>query len=462
MSAKAVVLKFGDGRLADGAELRGQLAADIFQRQSFYDLAGAFAKAAGASSDIEPVLHNLLAMKSSLLRDISAALFVFNHKPADVREISVAPSIAKVLAKFAPTAPIIEVSGMDSELISRKTVLTTVAKAIAHRFYRLGRKPYVPGKAIVRAWVDVSLKMYAEEVLTAQVRVFPFPLNRRRQKEFLRELTRREIDWTYDGLSYRMSALLGLLAAGSVYRPVAVAKFEHEAFAGFASEVVREKAGSIYTSDEFEVGAVAAGNTFRVAGKEYINSAHGVGFYCPRTAYSQFRFLTKSQADFYHQSAPHTQFSRRETANFSVTTAISGDGDGASIVFVHQDFRSAGLQAEAHVEAQIISRLDALKLPANVSKFVKIHPNADPKLVGANLNDCKVATNWSDFGKTRSLFLTINSTAFYDLISAGDIAVFKDFSFTPGIYLEGEYQEFNLKNFPKIIKEWLSDNRQVR
>lgn len=461
MSAQTVAVQFDDGRLVDGGELRRELSADIFQRQAHYDLAGSFAEAAGAPAKVEPVLHNLLAMKSSLLRDISAALFIFDHDPDKIREIRVAPSIAKVLEKFSPHAPIIEMPGMDAELISRKTVLTTIAKAMAHRFYRLRRKPYVAGKALVRAWVDVTLKMYAEEVKSAQIRVFPFPLNRRRQKDFLYELKRQRINWARDGLPYRILALGRLLTAGPARRPLAVAQFEHDAFTGFASEVARAGAGPVYTSDEFEVGAVSAGNAFHVSGTRYVNSAHGVGFYCPRTAYSHFRFLTKSQEDFYRRSSPKTIFLRRKTANFAMAPATFRNDDRASVVFVHQDFRSAGLQAEAHVEEQIISRLDELKLPGHVSKYVKIHPNADPHLVGSTLADCRIATQWNDIEGGRSLFLIINSTAFYDLTGAGDIAVFEGFSFSPGIYLEGEYSRFDLKNLSDMIQGWIISDSEA-
>lgn len=462
MSAQTVAVQFDDGRIVDGAELRGELSADIFQRQEHYDLAGAFARAAGAPADVELVLHNLLAMKSLLLRDISAALFIFDHNPVGVRKISVAPNIAKVLAKFAPQAPVVEMPGGNAELISRKTALMTIAKAIAHRLYRLRRRPYVAGRAVVRAWVDVTLKMYAREVASAQVRVFPFPLNRRRQKDFLDELERQGIDWARDGLPYRLSAFVGLLVADSTLRPLAIAKFEHDAFTDFASEVVRGGSGPVYTSDEFEVGAVSAGHAFRVSGTQYINSAHGVGLYCPCTAYSHFRFLTKSQEDFYRQSSPQTHFSRRETANFALALTTSRNDDLASVVFVHQDFRSAGLQAEAHVEDRIISCLDELELPAHVSKYVKIHPNSDPVFVGNGVSNCKVVTKWSDIRSNRCLFVLINSTAFYDLDGSGSVSVFKDFSFTPEVYLEGSYNYFNVESFPRVVQDWIKSNGGAR
>ncbi|UYO40493.1 hypothetical protein KQX62_04040 [Rhodopseudomonas palustris] len=458
MRPPAVIVLFEDGRSCDGGSLRQALSADIFQRQKHYDLAGLFAQANAASTSVEPVLHNLLALKSSLLRDLSAALFVIQTDPKAVTEMQVAPNIAPLLAKLAPLVRIVENPDLDSELISRRTAVTTVAKAIVHRLYRFRRKPYVAGKAVVRAWVDVTLKMYPDEVENAQVRVFPFPLNRRRQKNFIDELKRRLIDWTRDGLPYRLSAMIGLLVAGSAHRHLAIAEFEGEAFAAFATEVARSRAGPVYTSDEFEVGAVEAGQAFRILGVHYVNSAHGVGFYCPRTAYSHFRFLTNSQRDFYGRTSPQTQFVRRETSNFVLARSSSPPQQRASVIFVHQNFRSAGLLAEAYVEEQIISRLNGLKLPAHVSKYLKIHPNADPHVFARDLRGIEVATTWGDIDVGRRLFLIINSTAFYDLVGAGDVAVFKDVSFAPEIYLEGEYIHFNLQTLAPTIERWIKSH----
>lgn len=457
--ARSVELKLGDGRWVDAASLRRELSADIFQRQAHYDLTGAFARMSGVPDDVEPVLHNLLAMKSPLLRDVSAALFLVDHDPKGVREMRVSPDIAKVLRGFAPHAPITEQAGMDAELITRKTALTTVAKAIAHRLYRVRRKPYAAGRAVIRAWVDVTLKMYAMEASTAQVRVFPFPLNRRRQRSFVDELKRRRIEWTRDGLPYRLSAIPRLFMVGRDRLPQAIAQFEQQAFVDFASEVGRSGAGPIYTSDEFEVGSVAAGQSFRKTGIGYINSAHGVGFYCPRTAYSQFRYLTESQRDFYSSASPGTEFVRRTTSNFVLARPPSRDTDRLSVVFVHQDFESAGLVAEARVEREIMTSLDTMDLPTHVSRYVKIHPNADLQPFQSKVEACKIATAWDDIGTGKFLFLIINSTAFYDLVGAGDVAIFKKFSFYPEIYLEGTYRCFNLDTLTTMIEAWVESSR---
>lgn len=460
MVSSAVVVQFTDGRSLDGGSLRQDLSADIFQRRAHYDLAGAFAQAAGTAAEVEPVLHNLLASKSSLVRDISAALFVFEHDRDAVRAICVAPGIADVVARFAPEAPVVETTGMSDDLISRKTALITIAKAIAHRLYRLRRKPLIAGKAVIRAWVDVTLKMYAREGERAQVRVYPFPLNRRRQRSFVNELKRKRIDWAYDGLPYPLLKIVNLLVVGRQHRPSAIAQFEHDAFAGFASEVVSAGAGPVYTSDEFEAGAVSAGQVFRAAGTHYVNSAHGVGFYCPRTAYSHFRFLTKSQEDFYRLLSPETHFLRRETDNFALERPPLQDGDQASVVFVHQDYESAGLPAETRVEKEIIARLDGMKLPDHVKKYIKIHPNADPSPIKRDVKDCEISLKWSDIGAGPCLFLIINSTAFYDLIHMGEFAVFKDKSFTPEIYLEGNYKLFNLDSLYQTISSWINQNHR--
>ncbi|CCF20870.1 protein of unknown function [Pseudorhizobium banfieldiae] len=462
MTARSVIVRFADGRSVDGWSLREELSADVFQRQAHYDLAGAYAQAICTSPGVEPVLHNLLALKSPLIRDVSAALFVFERDPEAVTELQVAPNISAVLRRFRPQMPIVENQSLNAELVSRRAALTTAAKAIAHRLYRMRRRPYVGGKAVVRAWVEVTLKMYAREVKNAQVRVFPFPLNRHRQKEFLDELRRQRIDWTRDGLPYRLSSAAGLIAAGGNDRALAMAKFERDAFVDFASEVVRSGAGPVFTSDEFELGAVAAGQAFRVAGLHYVNSAHGVGFYCPRTAYSHFRYLTASQREFYGRSSPETQFVPRQTANFVLAEPPSPTNGRASVVFVHQDFRGAGLPAEADVEEQIMERLDALKLPAHVSKYVKVHPNANPQHLSGRLRDCSVATEWNHIEFGRCLFLMINSTAFYDLIGAGDIAVFKDVSFSPELYLEGEYQHFDLQTLAPTIEGWVKSHGAAR
>ena len=143
---------------------------------------------------------------------------------------------------------------------------------------------------------------------------------------------------------------------------------------------------------------------FRANNIDYVNSVHGVGFYCRRTDYSEFRYLTESQREFYCRSSPQTRFCRRQTANFEMLGKRSvGDSKGA-IVYVHQDFHQSGLLAEADVEHRILVQLDALKLPDGMEKIVKVHPNSDPSALHAKIQTCRVVRDWNDLGGRSKTF----------------------------------------------------------
>ena len=248
-----------DGHSDSGRDLRKVLAADIFQREEHYDLAQALAATADLAGPERFVLENLLALKSDAVRDISAALFKYDENPSAVTSVSVPSSLLPILAELRPDVNFQSDASLRSTMIGRRIALTTVAKALLHRLYRLRRKSFRSGQAAIRAWVDVTLKMYPDEATNSQVRVFPFYLNRQRQRRFVEVLRERSITWSWDGLPYSFAAMLRVVLAAPHRRAERLAELEHEGFVRYAGEIIRADIGTVYTSDEFEVGAVSAG-----------------------------------------------------------------------------------------------------------------------------------------------------------------------------------------------------------
>ncbi|MEI8358389.1 MAG: hypothetical protein WCH13_07880, partial [Deltaproteobacteria bacterium] len=67
--------------------------------------------------------------------------------------------------------------------------------------------------------------------------------------------------------------------------------------------------------DEYEVGAVAAGARLRQGGAAYVNTAHGIGLYCPQVAYTRFDYLNDYQAAFYRRMGNPMALNKREKMN---------------------------------------------------------------------------------------------------------------------------------------------------
>lgn len=403
--------------------------------------------------ELTDVIANLLSLKSSLLREMMAILYQ-QQTVGDVVRVR-APQIAiEILSKHISADRIPEFeTEPDAEILDRGIVISLLIKAFTHRAFRMLSRRICPGVDIVRAWVDVTFEMFPDEVQTSQIRVFPFPLRPSRQAKFIKSLRSRRYRWSFDGLPYSLARCIAIPFLRGKNLLNAIARVEHQAFSAYAKSVAQSSVPNVYTSDEFEVGSIASGNVFHRSGIRYVNSAHGVGFYCPRVCYNEFRYITTSQKSFYEHFSPGVTM--RPRLGFETASPRTIGGSFKWIVFIHQRFLQKSHRKESEVELEILQSLSSITKKLGLEFVIKSHPNSDDlqPWLGQNAVSATVHTRWDEIDANRCVFVTISSTAFYRARDFGPVLVYKGNSFFPEIYLDGSLETFDLSTIEEKVVE---------
>lgn len=451
-----ICVNLHDGRSISAKTLVRQFSADLYQTDVHYAVAAMLARSISSDSTIEPILNNLFSLKSNLVRQITATAYFVDNNSNQVADISYPRDLELIFNELLGDFRQLVVERGPSVLVSAVTVRTVIVKAILHRIFRLFSRRYARGRSVIRSWVEVSSSMFHAEARNSQFRVFPFPLSASRQWHFIMSLRRSASDWSLDGLPYSFRNILLLALASREGRAVAIAKLEHDAFSQYANELILGGVSTLYTSDEFEIGALVAGKSLSAANVPHVNSAHGVGLYCPKVAYGTFRYLTASQADFYRKHNPEMRLEARQAGAVleSSRRALPDDKAPLSIVYIHQNF-GAGQEAEAAAQDQIIRAIASALPQFNASGVLKLHPNslAEAERFRSENPDFSVMSDWDGLAGVRCIFVTINSTAYYEAIKVGPVLVYDGDSFFPSLYLDGNLLRFDLNSISARIED---------
>ncbi|MCC2676850.1 MAG: hypothetical protein K0R58_3797 [Ramlibacter sp.] len=443
-----------DGRKLPLEQLAGEVSASLFQTDLHYGLCAEVARLQAPRPDAFPVLHNLLSLKSRILMGVTALLGGAAATRGPVHRVVLPPVVLRVAGeRLRAMGMEVEALPHDVALVPPKVALAFFLKAVLHRAYRLAARPLVPGVPLVRAWVDVTEGMYGDLFPHAQIRVYPFSYGIRRQLAFVRSLGRRGFRWSFDGVPYRWRDAFGALAAGS-RRHLHLAQAEGLAYRRFADELLAAGVREIHSSDEYEVGVVAAGERLAEGGASYVNTAHGIGLYCPQLAYARFDYLNDYQADFYRRMGTRMELRKRATANAKLPferPELQGAAELA-LVYVHQNFEDYHLPSETAAQAALMRKLAEGGRELGVAAIVKLHPNMPRARLQADLPPgLRVASRWDELRGLRPVFLTIYSTAYYELAPVAPVLVYAAPTYNPAVYLDGDFETFTMDNLVEQV-----------
>jgi hypothetical protein len=399
----------------------------LFQSKLHYEVCGFIARKYQPSNILRKIIENLYASKSLRIRTITALVwFVENHK-GEIDKIYVFEDIFELLASRGLCADDVKVIGpWGTEYVDRKHYRTLFLKVFANRLYRLFSKSIPPGSVIVRGWVDVTEAMYSAVLETAELRIYPFPFGLKRQIRFILGCIRKKYKISLDGLPYSVGSavrLFSLKEGGDE----ALALIELNAYQEYANKLLRTNPESIYTSDEFEVGGVAMYTPLIEAGVSVTNTAHGVGLYCPHVCYTDFFGFSFSQGEFYASFNSNIKVHKRSHSNVVLPLQWAKDVVNCppAFVLIHQNFEDYGCQAEEEILCRIAREVSEISLALDVKYFVKLHPNL-PSGSAAEVSRKFGATHvlsWEGLHGFRPIFITINSTTFFDTKGYGPTLV---------------------------------------
>jgi hypothetical protein len=452
MSAGCIVYR--DGKRLPLEQLAGQVSASLFQTDLHYGLCADVAKLQASDAGTFRVLHNLLSLKSRVLMGVTALLEGAGREAGAVRQVLLPPLVLRALGER------LRQQGLDTEslphelaLVPRGVALAFFVKALLHRTYRVLARPLLADVPLVRSWVDVSEVMYGELFPRAQLRVYPFSYGVGRQAAFVRALSRRGLRWSFDGVPYRLRDAFGALVSGR-HRHLHLAQAERRAYEAFAEELLAAGVREVYSSDEYEVGAVAACERLAAGGAKYMNTAHGIGLYCPQLAYTRFDYLNDYQAAFYRRMGSSMELRKRQGANSRLPferNELQASPELA-VVYVHQNFEAYHLPSEIAAQQAVMARLADVARELGIPAFVKLHPNMPQARFKASLPPAvRVAGRWDELRGLRPVFLTIYSTAYYELAPVAPVLVYAAPTYNPAVYLDGAFRTFTMDNLVEQV-----------
>lgn len=443
MSASHILRPDGTERSLE--QMSGDVSASLFQTDLHYGLCARVAREQAPDEGVFRVLHNLLSLKSRVLMGATALLEAAGRDPGAIRAAVLGPVLERAIgAQLRDRGIEVRPAAADDVLVPRGVAIAFAMKVLLHRCYRLIRRPLQLGMPLVRAWVDVTDVMYGELYPRAQVRVYPFSFGIGRQLAYVRSLRERGVRWSFDGVPYRWSdALAALWPRGP--RHLRLARAEWRAYDRFGRELLEAGVREVHSSDEYEVGAVAAGERLLAGGGQYVNTAHGSGLYCPQVRYSRFEYLNDYQALFYRRMANPMELRKRAKPNSRLPFAredLEGRQDLA-VVYVHQNFEDYNLPSENAAQAEVVRRLGEVASDLGIAALVKLHPNMPPERFKADLPpNLRVVGRWDELQQWRPVFLTIYSTAYFELAQVAPVLVYSAPTYDASVYLDGEFQTF--------------------
>lgn len=449
--------------LADGssvliADIKCKLALSVFQTDLFYQICEFLARLHELDRLEHKVLVNLYALKSSRVKDIAALIYYVNEHRSDVIEIHALDDTIAVLRSLVAGERIVfqSIGEAPSSYIEKSFRLSIAMKIILNRLFRLVPTRVQISQSIVRGWVDVTEAMYPEEVLTSSLLLYPFPYGIARQFRFFRSVRRRGGDVRLAGLPYSLLGLWRLLSGGRAI-DVHIVDIETSAYQRYAQELIRRGVRRVHTSDEFEVGAVAMYEPLIEAGVTVLNTAHGVGLYSPYVAYSEFKGVNAAQSAFYQQRCIELKSGLRKGKNTTLplATADACRSLPPAIVLVDQNFLAFNCTAEADALLETQRILEAFCASAKVPLFIKVHPNSSPTELSSGSEQIRT---WAAINGFRPIFVTVNSTAFYDVQGYGPILVCDEPSFLPENCFGSDLLVYRYATLPAIIEVLMSES----
>lgn len=358
-----------------------------------------------------------------------------------------------VLDGHAATLECSDLGSYSGAYIDYRHAVLLLQKAFIHRLFRLFSRPIRTGCSVIRAWVDVSEAMYGEQFSTADLRIFPFPLRVSRQLRFVLNCHRRRLRFCLDGLKYSLSrSALTLLQRQR--RDLSMVSIELEASRRYGKMLLEGAPQLVATSDEFEIASFAMYEAPIAGGVKVINTAHGVGVYCPYVTYSEFYTFNDAQAQFYRAKNPAVVFHRRPPANTKIDLPKHvAPHARLALVLIHQPFDTHGALLEAAANLRVGAELARVARRLGADYFIKLHPNTPQAAAESTCRDLGGTglMTWSGLTLHRPIFFVFNSTTYFELQEAGPVFVYGGATFFPEIYFGSGCKLFNEESIERLV-----------
>lgn len=425
----------------------------LYQTDQHYETCQKMAHLRSENIEERQVLTNLYAMKSQFARSVTALNHYIDTNQLPVTELHLSSGMLDFVGHRINKETVIQCPiEQQDEYIDKSHVLLLLAKAFAHRLFRLIPSRRIESNVIVRGWVEVTLKMYESETHQAVLLIYPFAYNLFRQLKFLLHCRKVAIKFEFAGLPYPITKIITQYIAGVPCDKI-LANAERVANQCHGVELMLRNPKELYTSDEFESGSFVLYKHLVSEGVRIVNTAHGIGQFCPYICYSEFRLLSASQLSFYEKRNSSIEYTLLKPAHKSALGLPHyklSEGMEPAVILVHQSFAESGMYIEDIEQSRLDVELSKICEKLGVKYFIKMHPNFNPSPIFRKKDKYRgeKIIAWNQLNGFRPIFITINSTVFLEVRGIAPILLYEGSIFDPSVYFGSEYEgatEANLR-----------------
>lgn len=383
-------------------------------------------KISDIESDRFKLYVNLLILKSSKAKELTALIFIITNSLFDVKEINCNYIERSFFDDFIDTKYNIKyiTSRREYNFIDAKyKYIIFPAKMLIHRLYRLLRSGGSCKNVIIKTYVEDTLNFYKEEMNNSTIFLYPFNLNFNRQKRFIK-YCKEQHNGSYSlmGNPYNLFYyIFGLVTKNS---DINVVNIERKAYYEHSIELLNWGVKQLFTLDEFEAASFIMNGNLIKNNVSVLNKTHGVGLYCLYLNYSTIEVYTSRQYMRYRQWNPHINISFQKL-NILYKYDNTCRNEKIKLVFMHGNYKDHGILYDEELQKKIVVKLQEVSSKLDLEYYIKFHPNStsQTKEDYANLNIKELD---SVLQIKNPLFITIISTSFYDFLKFGPFVFLSD------------------------------------
>lgn len=401
--------------------------------------------------DLIKIYSNLLFLKSDKIKILYR---LYNLDQAGLlQEIHIEFISKNVFGYLFSQKVFISKEDSNANLLSYRIIPKLFLKYFVNKIFFI-LKAKIKKEKIIKSWVEVTEKIYKDELHNAQILIYPFPIKIYRQLKYIVKKIKNSEKVGLMGVPYRISPLLKSLFSKNIDYYITV--FENTGAVRQAKYFLKGHGiQKILTTEEFEVGTYSFSKQLVQNGIQVINSCHGLSVYSPFVHYSKFFLFNKKQQELYSIfnefldfEIMHSKKCEREESNVT------------KVVFVDQgDLRKWGLHYEAVLREKTLEILNQIGEKEKLPIKIKIHPNTKQGEVNRMQAQYKYLPVIKNLGppSDSTIFITLYSTAYYDFRSLGRFIFIKDDQFNPSLFFGPEIKTVHLSKLKANLEKFITN-----
>ncbi len=335
-----------------------------------------------------------------------------------------------------------------TSFLNKPKFLNLFLKVLGHRCYRLlgfllHRKVKRSG-SIVRCYVEVTERLFREQMRHSLCVFFPFPLKWTRQFAFYKYCRAKGYDVAVSGIPYSFKEMWAIYVGA--FRDDKLLGFEYSAYKKHGQELSQLDIVAYYTEDDYIPASFLVADELKENGCHVTHMSHGVGQRIPYVSATSFYVLTQVQKKCY-ETWSHHKILNLGFQKLNLSLSKAGNYKEVKFIFIHQNFEDNNIAYEGSLQRKIIASLERLSQSTQTQVYIKWHPNTQIHV------DTRLATclDFPSDSSTLNVCLTLNSTTYYTRAQFDLFIFIGDDLCNPYDMMEDNLLFYHVENLNQII-----------